>query len=296
MQLLHVQVQQQQPCTCTCSSAAALHLHTCSSLALREWAAADCVALCCSSSMQWLMIQTEFLAQVASTHPPTLYSRLQCIQIHFSSLDKYILHFRQIHFVHPHTTHPHSTLKLNALARPQRRALGRWGLAEQCNWLENVQQRFPPQCKVHPVRNTFSSLEKYILHFRQIQIDWWVYIAKVSTEQRALGERSLAVHSLGQSASAFEALQCICSLMMWSFLFSECTLCRCAFWYFLVLVGTFFFGTRREGAFSFRSGLSAAVYCHTALMIKTLILWWSRSALSCICPLLSSWRALSRKI
>ena len=134
------------PCTCTCSAAAALHLqclamhmHCCSSLAVHmllqqpcEWAA-DCAALCCCSSMQWLMIQTEFLARVASTHPPTLYSQLY-------HLDKYILQFRQIQFAirintfcaSTHNTQPAHTLlsalhclQPNALARPQRRAFER---------------------------------------------------------------------------------------------------------------------------------------------------------------------------
>ena len=58
------------------------------------------------------MIQTEFLARDASTQPPTLYSQLQFIQMHFAvytnafvNLDKYIWKFEQIHFVDLHTTH-----------------------------------------------------------------------------------------------------------------------------------------------------------------------------------------------
>ena len=148
------------------------------------------------------------------------------------------------------------------------------------------------------LRNTVYSLGRYISHFRQIQTDWWVYITKVSTEQRAFGERSLAVHSLGQSASAFEALQCICSLMMWSFLFSECTLCHCAFWYFLVIVGTLFLVLCVKEECSFLLiGVDYLLQCTVTLH------WWLKHysfddprVLSRVYVLFLALDALSRKI
>ena len=132
---LHVHVHVHQQHVHCASATAALHMLCCSS-SLALWVGSS--RLCSIVLLLLLHAVTDDPDGVSCAgciHTPA--HTLLSTTIHtntFCSLYKYILQFRQVHLailtntfsasaVHPH---PHSTLSLNASARPQRRALGRW--------------------------------------------------------------------------------------------------------------------------------------------------------------------------
>ena len=116
------------------------------------------------------MIQTEFLARVASTHPPTLYSQLY-------NLDKYILKFRQIQFAirtntfcasaqhkhHPSTLYSQHCTVSSPMHWPDRKEerlregwVGAVQLIGECTTkVATVQSAF---CSCRPVRQCIGSL------------------------------------------------------------------------------------------------------------------------------------------
>ena len=149
-----------------CASATtALHMLCCSSsLALRVGSSRLCSIVLLLLLLHAVTDDPDGVSCAGCIHTPA--HTLLSTTIHtntFYSLYKYIVQFRQVHLAILTNTfcasavppHPHSTLSLNALARPQRRALGRrvWASPDWQMYTVHctavvTQWRKSPQCKV----------------------------------------------------------------------------------------------------------------------------------------------------